>query len=293
MRSVAILGKRQAAEAAELAHRLVRFLRERGVEAWVEEELGRAAGVAERLPRPALLRRAQMVIVLGGDGTLLSAARAVGPQGVPILGVNLGGLGFLTAVSSEELFPVLEDVLRGACEVEERMTLQATLRRGSQEERFQVLNDVVITKGALARLVELEVAIDGEYLTTFRADGLILSTPTGSTAYCMAAGGPIVHPAMESIVLAAICPHTLTHRPLVLPPQVRLEVTLRGGGQDVFLTLDGQVGVPLRGEEVVEVRRGESKVRLLRPPLRGYFELLRTKLRWGERPGYRRTTDAG
>ncbi len=221
--------------------------------------------------------------MLGGDGTLLSMARLVGDLGVPILGVNLGGLGFLTALTVEELFPALEACLRGEMVIDERMMLAAAVvRQGERLTEYVALNDVVITKSAMSRIINLEVAVDGKLATAYRADGLIVSTPTGSTAYCLSAGGPIVFPTMDAVVLTPICSHTLTNRPIVLPGGVAIEVTLLSD-QDVALTLDGQVSLALKRSDIVEIRPAAARIRLLRPPQKHFFSVLRTKLKWGER----------
>jgi NAD+ kinase len=210
-------------------------------------------------------------------------ARLVGDLGVPILGVNLGGLGFLTALTVEELFPALEAALAGALVIEERMMLAATVsRQGEQLSDYVALNDMVITKSAMSRIIRLEVSVDDQFATGYRADGLIISTPTGSTAYCLSAGGPIVFPTMDAMVLTPICSHTLTNRPIVLPASQRIEVRLLTD-QDVMLTADGQVGFALRQFDAVEIRRAAAHIRLLRPPQKHFFSVLRTKLKWGER----------
>jgi NAD+ kinase len=220
---------------------------------------------------------------VGGDGTLLSMARLVGDLGVPILGVNLGGLGFLAALTVDELYPALESLLRAELVIEERMMLVATVsRQGERLSEYAALNDMVITKSAMSRIIRLEVAVDGELATGYRADGLIISTPTGSTAYCLSAGGPIVYPTMDAVVLTPICSHTLTNRPIVLPASLRIEVTL-ATDQDVMLTADGQVGFALKRWDTVGIRRASARTRLLRPPQKHFFSVLRTKLKWGER----------
>jgi len=225
-----------------------------------------------------------LLIVLGGDGTLLSVARLVGARRVPILGVNLGALGFLTEIPLEDLYRTMEEVLSGEYQFSERMMLTAhVLRQGEGIAEYSVLNDAVINKGALARIIEMETYIDSEYVTTYRADGLIISTPTGSTAYSMAAGGPIIFPSLQALVLTPICPHTLTNRPLVIPNWVKIEVILISEREDVYLTLDGQVGIALRYRDAVEVRSAEHSIRLIRSSHRSYYEVLRTKLKWGER----------
>jgi NAD+ kinase len=224
-------------------------------------------------------------MVLGGDGTLLSVARLLKEREVPILGVNLGSLGFLTEVTTQELFVRLEHVLDGAYSIQERIRLTTAIYRHSGESLQQpvVLNDVVISKGTLARIINLEVVVDDLYLTTYRADGLIVSTPTGSTAYSMAAGGPIVHPNLQALILNPICPYTLSHRPLVLPDTARIRVTLQTRNEDVLVTLDGQVGIPLHYQDVVEIQQASRPMRLIRTTKQDqYFQILRTKLKWGD-----------
>jgi NAD+ kinase len=234
-------------------------------------------------PRLGRLRAGGPAARLGGDGTLLSMARLVGDLGVPILGVNLGGLGFLTALTVDELFPALEAYLDDGLVIEERMMLAASVsRQGERLSEYAALNDMVITKSAMSRIIRLEVAVDGQLATGYRADGLIISTPTGSTAYSLSAGGPIVFPTMDAVVLTPICSHTLTNRPIVLPGSQRIEVTLLTD-QDVMLTADGQVGFALKPLDTVEVRRAAARIRLLRFPQKHFFSVLRTKLKWGER----------
>lgn len=232
---------------------------------------------------PPLPAETEVIIVFGGDGTLLSAARHYGQQGTPILGVNVGGLGFITAIGLQKLYPILEKVLNHDFQVEERMQLTGTvIRQGEIFCQQSVLNDVVINKGALARIVELKTYIDNEYLTTYRADGLIVSTPTGSTAYTLGAGGPIVFPTLQTITVIPICPFTLTNRPLILPDTVTISVTLDERSRDVYVTFDGQVGFALQPQDIVEIKKGPGVIRLIKSPYKNYFEILRTKLRWGE-----------
>jgi len=225
-----------------------------------------------------------ILVVLGGDGTLLSVIRRAGEYEVPILGVNLGDLGFLTEITQEELLPVLDNVLKGKFQTHERVALRAAVVRGNREVGvFRVLNDAVINKGALARIISLRTTINGEYVATFRADGLILSTPTGSTAYSLSAGGPIVYPSVKTIVITPICPHTLTNRPIIVPDNVIVRTTLESESEEVFLTLDGQAGFPMQRGDTVEVRKAPGRVLLIESPGKGYFEVLRTKLGWAER----------
>ena len=225
-----------------------------------------------------------LVIVAGGDGTLLSAARLAGPLGIPILGVNFGGLGFMTELQPEELYTALDRLLRGDYEIEEREALRVRFRRGRKLlGEFSLLNDAVVTKSALARMITLRLKIDGDAIATYTSDGLILATPTGSTAYNLAAGGPVLDPRMSAFVIAPICPHTLMYRPVVVPGTVALEVILESADEEAYLTLDGQVGFPMEHRDSIRVDASRSPVRLLRVAGHGFFEVLRRKLHWGER----------
>jgi NAD+ kinase len=223
-----------------------------------------------------------LVLVLGGDGTLLKAARLYGSGKAPVLGINLGGLGFLTEISFEELPALFDQVLRGNCQTESRMMLTAgIIREGKAVSTTPFLNDVVINKGALARIIDLETSIDGQFLTSYRGDGLIVSTPTGSTAYNLAAGGPILHPALKTIVITPICPFTLTNRPIIVQDEALIEIRLGSKAREVWLTCDGQVGYPLKAGDVVRVEKAPGHIRLIKSPFKNYFEILRTKLKWG------------
>jgi NAD+ kinase len=281
IRKVLIVGKRNSPEARPAIRSVARLVASRGLAVFFDPDTARALGRGARRGDPAT---ADLVVVVGGDGTLLSAARWLAGHPRPILGINLGGLGFMTETGPEEAEAVLSEVLDGRYGVDRRMTLDATLVRGRRViARQTVLNDAVIAKSALARMIDLEVGIDGDHVTVYRADGLIVSTPTGSTAYSLSAGGPIIHPGMAALLIAPICPHTLTMRPLVVPAEARVEVTLRTGDSEVFLTLDGQVGHPLRAGDRLRVRRGGSQVLMVRSRRQSYYEVLRRKLRWGER----------
>jgi NAD+ kinase len=284
VQKVGIIGKRHNKEAVAVATDLTRWLKEQKVGVLVEEEMAATIGGVSSWPHGQISASFDLIVVLGGDGTLLSVIRQVGEKEIPILGVNLGGLGFLTEITRDELLPVLENVLNGDFRTHDRVALSASvIRQGDQVSTFRVLNDAVINKGALARIVYLETTINGEYVTTFRADGLILSTPTGSTAYSLSAGGPIVYPSLKTIIITPICPHTLTNRPIIIPDNVVVRTTLKSESEEVFLTLDGQVGFPLVRGDTVEVKKAPGKVLLIESPNKGYFEVLRTKLRWGER----------
>ena len=282
---VGIVAKPDAPEAPGLIRRLLLFLRDREVPVVLEKQT--AALVSDEnvtaVTRTEIPSEVDLIVVLGGDGTLLSMARSVGDLGVPLLGVNLGGLGFLTATTTDETLPAVDAYLKGGMTVEDRMMLEARVMRAGQHVFQQAaLNDVVITKSAMSRIINLNVSVEGQTATAYRADGLIISTPTGSTAYCLSAGGPILFPTMDAIVLVPIASHTLTNRPIVLPGSHRISVTLQTA-QEVMLTLDGQVGFELRDHDVVEVSQSRARVRLVRFAERHFFSVLRTKLKWGER----------
>jgi NAD+ kinase len=286
MNRIGIIAKKNKPEAVAIARHLVEWLQPKKIQVYIEEEIGKLLSpiLWKPIQREAIPTDVEMIIVLGGDGTLLSVARQVWDKNIPILGVNLGGLGFLTEITLDELYPVLERVLRDDFEINERDVLNAeVIRRGERIAEFIVLNDAVINKGALARIIDLETTINGEYLSTFRSDGLIISTPTGSTAYNLSAGGPIVFPSLHTIIITPICPHTLTIRPIIIPDHVRIRALLKSRNEEVTLTLDGQQGFTLEFEDVVEVRKAEGCILLIKSPYRHYFELLREKLKWGER----------
>ncbi|HVE84693.1 MAG TPA: NAD(+)/NADH kinase [Myxococcales bacterium] len=282
MKTIALVAKRGKADAVELARQLAGRYADRAFLA--ERHLARAVGWPVPEDDRQMVAQADLVIVLGGDGTMLHAARLLGTSPAPIMGVNLGSLGFTTEVPPEELFQRLDEVFAGRHRVEERMKLSCTLLRGGAAVLEEdVLNDVVLSKGALARIADHEMLIDGEYVTTYKADGVIISTPTGSTAYSLSAGGPIVHPSMECVVVSPICSHALTQRALVVNAERVITLVLKGDTADVFLTMDGQVGRPLESGDRVEVRRSPGRFRLIRNPAMSYFQVLRQKLHWGER----------
>lgn len=283
MKKIGIISKPGRREPEEILKELLPRLRMKGHETYVDAEAAARLNI-EGYTRAEISLRTDVVIVLGGDGTMLSVSRLVAEKGIPILGVNLGTMGFITEINQNELYDAVDAMLSDSCVVEERLMLCARIvREGEKIAEYTVLNDVVINKGALARIIDLETVINEVYVTTFKADGLIISTPTGSTAYSLSAGGPILYPALESIVLTPICSHTLTNRPIVLPDYSRIEVTLRTLSEDVYLTLDGQVGFSLRKDDIIKVDKSPFKTRLLMPCARDYFNVLRTKLKWGER----------
>ncbi len=227
-------------------------------------------------------KEADLIVVLGGDGTMISAARLIGTNEAAVLGINYGGLGYLTEQRIEELFPALEAVLRGDYKIESRVMLESELRRGEQLiGAGRVINDVVINKAALARIIEIEVELNGMHVNCFRADGLIVSTPTGSTAYNLSAGGPIVYPTMNALIITPICPFTLTNRPIVMPDDADIELILTEGSDDVVLTLDGQIGFEMKPLDRVKIRKSETSFNMIQSPNRNYFDVLRNKLKWG------------
>ncbi len=269
-RRVGIVPKRSSAEAAACADEAERHLAALGLEVLRDD--------AE------LARSADLVIVLGGDGTLIHAARLLEGRAAPILGVNMGSLGFLTEVPRSELYPAIDHVLSGKAEVSERMKLRVHVHREPENDArlvdTEVLNDVVISKAALSRIAEIQVTAAGFELATYKADGVIVATPTGSTAYALSANGPIVHPALSAVVLAPICPHTLTQRPVVVPDDQKIDLRLLSDSE-VYVTLDGQTGLRLKRRDRVEIKQSSNRVLLVRNPRIDYFGLLRAKLRWG------------
>jgi len=277
--------KPSSLEATELGRQLVEELERRGLEAILDRESAAACGRDSEVSRSALASRVNLMIVLGGDGTLLSVTRGE-LKGTPVLGINMGSLGFLTEHSAEELFPMLEAVLEGKAEIQRRERLAVSVETpGGDRLTHHVLNDAVVTKSALARVVTLAVHVNGQLLSRFRADGLIVATPTGSTAYSLSAGGPILYPTLDVIVVTPICPHTLTNRPIVLSLSSVVEVRLESPSEEVYLTLDGQEGFPLTTHDVVHIKRCEEPVFLIEHPNRTYFQVLHRKLKWGERGG--------
>lgn len=278
IRRVGIVAKERLPGAADYIAKLTAWLRERGVDVVSERQTSR-----DEIPNEA-----ELVIVLGGDGTLLSMADRIGQAGrdIPILGVNFGSLGFLTEIRIDELYPSLEAVLQDKARFDERLMLHAEATRAGQPvDKRIVLNDVVFTKTALSRMIELSVSVSGHFVTRVKADGLIIGSPTGSTAYNLAAGGPIVHPRVDALILTPIAPHTLTNRPIVIPASsvVEIQPLVESQTDHVFVTYDGQTGYALQQGDVVRVERAKQVLRLVKAPARSYFEVLREKLKWGER----------
>ncbi len=284
MQRVGIYAKKNHPNAVGFAREVMQWLTARGVEVLLEEDLAGNLGIDRDYSDSQIPERADLIVVLGGDGTLISVARHVGARMTPILGVNLGSLGFLTEITQAETFATLERVLEGNYQLSQRLMLDVVVRRQGEEiARYEVLNDAVINKGALARIIDMAVCVDDVYLTTFKADGLIVATPTGSTAYNLAAGGPIIDPGVGCLVISPICPHMLTNRPLIVSSEAVIRIEVKFQDQHVVLTADGQVGRQLQGGDTVELRQSKNRTLLIKSPSKDYFEVLRTKLRWGER----------
>ncbi len=288
---VGIVAKRDLHAASEHLERLAAWLRARDLQPVFETDTAPLAGPGHGMPvrsREDLPNEVQLVVVLGGDGTLLSMATRIAQTGrdIPILGVNFGSLGFLTETRIDELYPSLEACLNGTAAIDERAMLAAeAYRAGARFDARIVLNDVVFTKAALSRIIELSVSVSTGLVTKVKADGLIIASATGSTAYNLAAGGPIVHPRVDALVLTPIAPHTLTNRPIVIPGTETIEVRphIDPNVEDIFVTYDGQSGYQLREGDLVKVRQSDRRLRLVKAPARSYFEVLREKLKWGER----------
>jgi NAD+ kinase len=282
IRKVGLILKRQDARVRSIVSDIIPWLQSRQVDVFLDQDSSelRPPGI-RAVPPQEMAKQVEVVSVFGGDGTLLHAARLVGASGVPILGINLGSLGFLTEVKLDEVYGAFEGLLSGKYQLEDRVLLDVEVLRGKKlEAHYLALNDAVINKGALARIIELEVSVNSQPVLLTRADGLIISTPTGSTAYSLAAGGPILYPTLEAFIIAPICPHTLTNRPVVIPDRHVVEICLHHG-TEVMLTVDGQVGMPLEQQDCLRIRRAQSTLKLVMPFGNSFFKLLREKLRWG------------
>ena len=284
MKTIGIIAKKGRSEARELTKQICSWCAERGLSVYIEKDLNIITNQAQRVDPLDLILSVEAVVVLGGDGTLLSVARIPGSEKVLIVPVNLGGLGFLTEIRADEIFTLLEQIVSGRYTIDSRMLLEVVLfRNGTQHETYRILNDVVINKGAMARIIDLETTVNGLYLNTFKSDGLIMCTPTGSTAYSLSAGGPIIYPSLRCISITPICPHTLTNRPIILPDDSVIQIRLKSEHEDVFLTMDGQIGIRLQKDDYIEVKKSASSMSLVKSPFCDYFEVLKEKLRWGER----------
>jgi NAD+ kinase len=281
MKRIGIIVKRGEPEAVRATQELLKLLKGRDVKFFIESEAASQLKL-KGFSRKNIPSRSDIIIVFGGDGTMLSAARHVGDRGIPILGVNMGGLGFITELRKNELKKSLNMVFSDDCCCEERIMLLADIYRGNKKiMQHNALNDVVLNKSALSRMFNVDIDIERQHVTTFRLDGLIISSPTGSTAHSLSAGGPILYPTLETFLMTPICPHSLTSRPIVLPDTFTIDINVRDG-DDLYLTLDGQEGFPLKVKDRITIRKADYKTRFLVLRNRDYFRLLRTKLKWGE-----------
>jgi len=282
-KSVGILTKPKFPEVKPTLQGVVTWLRERQITVLLDTTSATMLSEQGGIQKPQLADKADVLLVLGGDGTILNAARLAAERSIPILGVNMGGLGFLTEVRLDNLYESLERVFANDYVLDERLMLQAHMHRhGETVARGIVLNDIVISKGTLARMIELKIAIQGQFVTNLRADGLIVGTPTGSTAYSLSAGGPIINPAVQSLILTPISPHTLTHRPLIVPLDAEIEVTLTSKDDGAMATLDGQVGIAMTQGDTAVIQASGHRTKLIRFPESHYYEVLREKLKWGD-----------
>jgi NAD+ kinase len=288
IRRIGIVLKPHQPEALTVICELVVWLAERGINLVGGPEVEREriehqTGCAvDEVPADKLATHVDLVLVLGGDGTMIATARLIGDQEVPVLGVNYGGLGYLAEFRIEELYSALESILSANYRLDKRVMLDVEMQRdGVSLTTNRVLNDVVINKSALARIIEIETSFNGQFVNSFRADGLIVSTPTGSTAYNLSAGGPVIFPSMNAVVITPICPFTLSNRPIVVPDNAAIELELKTDQEEVALTLDGQVGFPLKVGDRVTIQKSRTTFNLIQPSNRNYFDVLRDKLRWG------------
>ncbi len=283
MRKIGIISKKYSKESIYILREFLPWLRKRDCEVFLDDDSANILNINgyKQLEIPL---NADMIVAFGGDGTMLSVSRIAANKGIPILGVNLGGLGFITEINKESLFDAMDKILSNDFTIEERMMLTVHIYRQNEEiSTHTVLNDVVINKGALARIIDIETFIEQKYVTTFKSDGLIISTPTGSTAYSLSAGGPILYPSINCVVLTPICSHTLTNRPIVIDENMLIKLVLKSQSEDVYLTFDGQVGFSLMQYDEIEIVKSDLITRLILPYERDYFNILREKLKWGER----------
>jgi len=283
MKHIGILIKPGFTEAKALLQQLVPWLKSRGQIPLLDPLSAELVGEGTSYPKREMAALADLLVVLGGDGTMLAAARLLEGRATPILGVNTGGLGFLTEVTPDEIYKALDSIFKNAYTVEERLMLRSRItRHGQQVGGASVLNDVVLSKGTLTRMVQMEIRINRQFVTGLRGDGLIISTPTGSTAYSLSSGGPILNPAVHAVILTPICPHTLTNRPIVIPQDARIEIFISSREEGAMATFDGQVGISLRHEDMIEVSASDHYAKLIRFPERTFYEVLRKKLKWGD-----------
>ncbi|MBF0444439.1 MAG: NAD(+)/NADH kinase [Magnetococcales bacterium] len=291
MRDIGIITKLSNPQALKATAKLAKWLHKQGCKVTITKEAAKDANIAKKIASSAaqgtLAQNRDLVVVIGGDGTFIAACRSVGTTGTPLLGINMGRLGFLTEVTKDAMLTTMAEVLADRYKIEKRMLLEVTIKRKNKEIlKHLVLNDTVIHKGALARMLEYQVSIDNQFVFSSRADGLIIASPTGSTAYSLSAGGPIIHPTLNTILLVPICPHTLTNRPIAVPGDGVILVTLsKESSHDQRLTLDGQTGFPLRDGDKLLIKQSKHQLRVLHAADRNYYSVLREKLRWGEQVG--------
>jgi NAD+ kinase len=285
IKTIATIVKPNIRNAWPLVTELGKWSAKKNIELLVEESTRKLLNHSNHLnfvSREEIAEKAEIIVVLGGDGTMLATARLLGGKGVPVIGINFGLLGYLTEFSVEDLFPLLERVLTGDFHIEKRVQLYASvIRNGNRVAKGTVLNDVVVNKSALARMIDLECWINGQLINRFRADGLIISTPTGSTAYSLSAGGPLIHPSIHAMLITPICPHTLTNRPLVVSDEEPIELVLMTPKEEVTLTLDGQIGFALKHLDRIRVKKSEHYFQLVQATNKNYFGVLKSKLSWG------------
>ncbi len=280
-----IIGKRNNSEVYEIVSELVKWLDNKKVDYLVDSELGKNIKLKKSVKQADIPKHVELVIVFGGDGTFLSVSKQVNEFDIPILGINSGGLGFLTEFTVDELYPIMEKIIENDYEIEERGMLSASVyKKDKKFGSYKVLNDLVINNGKVSRIIDLAIYAEGSHITTFKADGIIFSTPTGSTAYSLSAGGPIAHPTLPVTLITPICPHILTNRPLVVSNEMEITVKVLTEGSS-YLTLDGQETVKVELNDEIKLKRSESTVKLVKSPFRDYFSILKTKLMWGERYG--------
>ncbi len=282
-RRIGIISKPRRPDIREIAPALMQWIEARHLTYGYDLETAQAIGASGGVTREELAATVDLLVVLGGDGTLLSTARAAGAREIPLLAVNLGGLGFLMTTSPHELYSVLDCVLAGQFHIQCRTMVHGELLRGAELiGSYDALNDVVVNKAAMARVIDMDAYVDDEFVCSYRADGLIISTPTGSTAYSLSAGGPVIFPSVRALCITPICPHTLTNRPLVLSETAQIEVVVKGADDASYLTIDGQVGVALRSHDRVRCSESKHRVHLIEPQRLRFFEVLRSKMKWGE-----------
>jgi len=288
IKRIGVVVKPHQPDALDTLCRLTEWLNQKGIQLVGQAEIAhqqieQQTGCAVKIVKDdQLASSVDLILVLGGDGTMIATARMIGDAEVPVIGVNYGGLGYLAEFPIEELFAALDSILSGQYKVQKRVMLAIELWRGEELiTRNRVLNDVVVNKSALARIIEIEAYLDSQFVNLFRADGLIVATPTGSTAYNLSAGGPVLYPSMNAVVITPICPFTLSNRPIVVPDESVIEVRLITDNEEVALTLDGQVGFPLKARDRIVIRKSRTTFNLVQPPNRNYFDVLRDKLRWG------------